>query len=50
MSKIKDGGQAFLYAAHPNRDRAVLIINNIQRSKASRPSFNPHTGEVYDDA
>jgi|GEM_PF-724989 len=41
---------AFLYAAYPNRDRAMLIINNIQRGKVSRPSFNPHTGEVYDDA
>lgn len=41
---------AFLFAAYPNRDRALLVINNIQRGKVSRPSFNPRTGEVYDDA
>lgn len=41
---------ALLYAAYPNRERAMMVINNIQRGKVSRPSFNPHTGEVYDDA
>jgi hypothetical protein len=38
---------ALLYAAYPSRDRALLVINNIQRGSAFVPSgINPSTGEI----
>lgn len=37
---------AFLYAAYPNRERALLVINNVKRGQVSRPAFNPSTGET----
>ena len=38
---------AFLFAAYPNRDRALLVINNVERGSSFAPSpFNPSTGEV----
>lgn len=38
---------ALLYAAFPSRDRAILVINNIQRgSKFTPRGINPNTGEV----
>lgn len=42
---------AFLHAAYPNRERALLIINNIVRGSAFVPSgFTPATGEIHDNA
>lgn len=37
---------AFLYAAYPNRERALLIINNVERGSAFSPRPNASTGEV----
>lgn len=38
---------ALLFAAYPNRERALLIINNIKRASAVSPrGFNPNTGEI----
>lgn len=38
---------AFLHAAYPSRDRALLVINNITRGSAFVPSgINPNTGEI----
>jgi hypothetical protein len=38
---------ALLWAAYPSRDRALLVINNIQRGSAFVPSgINPNTGEI----
>lgn len=38
---------ALLYAAFPSRDRALLVINNIQRGSSFTPrGINPNTGEV----
>lgn len=38
---------ALLWASYPNRDRALLVINNIQRGSSFTPrGINPNTGEV----
>jgi hypothetical protein len=37
---------ALLYAAYPSRDRALLVINNIQRGSSFVPRPNLSTGEV----
>ncbi len=38
---------AFLHAAYPNRERALLVINNIKRGSSFEPrGFNLGTGEV----
>ncbi len=39
---------AFLHAAFPSRERALLIINNVKRGAVSQPAFNPSTGEIGD--
>lgn len=37
---------AFLHAAYPNRERALLIINNIVRGSDFTPKADARTGEV----
>ena len=37
---------AFLHAAYPNRDRALLIINNIVRGTAFTPKADVSAGEI----
>lgn len=37
---------AFLHAAYPNRERALLIINNIVRGSDFTPKADTRTGEV----
>lgn len=37
---------AFLHAAYPNRERALLVINNIQRGSSFTPRLNHNSGEV----
>jgi hypothetical protein len=37
---------AFLHAAYPSRERALLIINNIVRGSAFTPRADARTGEI----
>lgn len=37
---------AFLHAAYPNRERALLIINNIVRGSAFTPKADANSGEI----
>lgn len=37
---------AFLHAAYPNRERALLIINNIVRGTEFKPTADTRTGEI----